>query len=245
MIKPKVASRLKGLCVSCPSRAGGICCGLTAEELGALSGTMRHCYFSAGEQVIHRDDVSELFAVIVSGAIKLTRNLPDGREQIVALLTEADCLGDLFAQESHDTATCVTDVELCCFARSKIKSLLKEHPDLERRFLVLAMNDLEDARAWLLTIGRKNAIEKVATFLLWLLKKQHRLPHKTLESCSDLAVDLTLNRSEIGDFLGLTLETVSRQMSRLRQAGAIRVDESHRVIIEKRDLLEQLAHTEA
>lgn len=244
MTSASIASRLTGSCASCPSRMDGICCGLAAEELHVLSGMMRHRYFEAGNQVIHQDDVSELFAVVVSGAIKLTRTLSDGREQIVALLTEADCLGDLFARESHETATCLTDVELCCFPRGKFKALLSEHPDLERRLLTLATDDLEDARDWLLTIGRKNAAERVTTFLLWLLKKQRSATPQSLEACPDLVIELPLTRHEIGDFLGLTTETVSRQMTRLRQAGAITLDGSHRVVIEKRELLEQLARSE-
>lgn len=244
MISPTVASRLTSRCTSCPSHMRGICCGLTADELHVLSGMMRHRRFATGEEVIHQDDVSELFAVVVSGTIKLTRTLSDGREQIVALLGEADCVGDLFAEESHETATCLTDVVLCCFPRRKFKALLGEQPDLERRLLTRAMNDLEEARDWLLTIGRKNAIEKVATFLLWLLKKQSSAPRFLMETSPDLVVELPLSRREIGDFLGLTLETVSRQLSKLRQAGAIRLDEGHRVVIERRDLLEQLAQTE-
>ena len=205
---------------------------------------MRHRYFVAGDQIIHQDDVSELFAVVVSGTIKLTRTLPDGREQIVALLAEADCLGDLFGRESHETAECVTDVVLCCFPRDRFKALLAENPDLERRMLALAINDLEDARDWLLTIGRKTATEKVATFLLWLLKKQQRVPLESREVFPDLVVEIPLGRHEIGDFLGLTMETVSRQLSKLRQAGAIKLDGNHRVVIEELDTLERLAKLE-
>ena len=238
----RVASRLTSRCGSWPSRADGICCGLTSDELRLVSGMMRHRHFVAGDQIIHQDDVSELFAVVVSGTIKLTRTLSDGREQIVALLAEADCLGDLFARENHETAQCVTDVVLCCFPRDRFKALLADHPDLKRRLLALALNDLEDTQDWLLTIGRKNAMEKVATFLVWLLKKQHRAQPQFLRVSSETIIELPLSRQEIGDFLGLSLETVSRHMTKLRQAGAIRLDpKGHRVFVEDLDMLERLA----
>ena len=242
MTSPSVASRLTSRCGSCPSRADGICCGLTLNELHVVSGMMRHRYFEAGDQIIHQDDVSDLFAVVVSGTIKLTRTLYDGREQIVALLGEADCLGDLFGRESHETAECVTDVVLCCLPRDRFKALLADHPDLERRLLALANKDLEDTHDWLLTIGRKNAMEKVATFLVWLLKKQHRAQPQFLPVSSEPVIELPLSRQEIGDFLGLSLETVSRHMTKLRQAGAIRLDpKGHRVFVEDFDMLERLA----
>ena len=203
---------------------------------------MRHRHFVAGDQIIHQDDVSELFAVVVSGTIKLTRTLSDGREQIVALLAEADCLGDLFARENHETAQCVTDVVLCSFPRDRFKALLADHPDLERRLLTLATQDLDDARDWLLTIGRKNATEKVATFLVWLLTKQHRAQPQSMQTPSDLVIELPLSRQEMGDLLGLTMETVSRHMTKLRQADVIKLDaQGHRVFVKDLDMLERLA----
>ena len=242
MTSPSVASRLTSRCGSCPSRADGICCGLTSDELRVVSGMMRHRYFVVGDQIIHQDDISELFAVVVSGTIKLTRTLSDGREQIVALLGEADCLGSLFDEQSHETAQCVTDVVLCCFPRDRFKALLSDHPGLERRLLALATKDLEDARDWLLTIGRKNATEKVATFLVWLLKKQQRVQPQFLQAPSDPIIELPLSRQEIGDLLGLTMETVSRHMTKLRQADVIKLDaQGHRVFVEDLNMLERLA----
>jgi CRP/FNR family transcriptional regulator len=215
---------------------------LTSDELHVVSGMMRHRYFGVGDQIIHQDDVSELFAVVVSGTIKLTRTLPDGREQIVALLAETDCLGSLFDEQSHETAQCVTDVVLCCFPRDRFKALFADHPDLERRLLALATKDLDDARDWLLTLGRKNAAEKVATFLVWLSKKQHRTQPQFLQAPSDLVIDLPLSRQEMGDLLGLTMETVSRHMNKLSQANVIKLDaQGHRVVVEDFDMLERLA----
>jgi CRP/FNR family transcriptional regulator len=131
---------------------------------------------------------------------------------------------------------------LCCLPRDRFKALLADHPDVERRLLALANKDLEDTHNWLLTIGRKNAMEKVATFLVWLLKKQHRAQPRFLRVSSEPIIELPLSRQEIGDVLGLSLETVSRHMTKLRQARAIRLDpKGHRVFVEDFDMLERLA----
>jgi CRP/FNR family transcriptional regulator len=131
---------------------------------------------------------------------------------------------------------------LCCFPRDRFKALLADHPDLERRLLALATEDLDDARDWLLTLGRKNAAEKVATFLVWLLKKQHRAQPQFLQAPSDLVIDLPLSRQEMGDLLGLTMETASRHMNKLSQANVIKLDaQGHRVVVEDFDMLERLA----
>jgi len=109
--------------------------------------------------------------------------------------------------------------------------------------LTLATQDLDDARDWLLTIGRKNATEKVATFLVWLLTKQHRAQPQSMQTPSDLVIELPLSRQEMGDLLGLTMETVSRHMTKLRQADVIKLDaQGHRVFVEDLDMLERLAH---
>jgi len=241
MATVSVVSKLTARCEMCPSRSSGVCCGLSDGELEHLCGLMRHRRLQAGEQVIHQDDVSDVFAIIISGTVKLTRVLPDGREQIVGLLGPADCLGDLFLEgASHNTAECVTNTVLCCFPRDRFETYLRDHQDLERRLLTLAMRDLDEARDWLVTLGRKNASEKVATFLLWLLEKQQTTKASPF-AASAATLELPLSRQEIGDFLGLTVETVSRQMTKLRAAGAIRLNTNHQIAIDDVDKLRRIA----
>ena len=106
--------------MDCPVRHRAVCHALDGSNLHELSDIMVHRHFKAGDSIFHQDETSQLFAIIVSGVVKLTRLLPDGRQQIVGLLSDADCLGNPFTADSHDEAECVTDVELCCFRRAHL-----------------------------------------------------------------------------------------------------------------------------
>lgn len=231
-------------CASCPVRNTGICCALADEHLNELSDIMIHREFAAGSEIAHQEETSQLFAVVVAGTVKLTRVLEDGRQQIVGLLSASDSLGDLYADNSHDTAECVTDVTLCCFPRKRFETVLKNHPELQHQLLLRAMNDLDDARQWILALGQKSAEEKVASFLLWLWDKQQY--HAATEQDPDGALIMSspFVRREIADFLGLTLETTSRQFSKLRTKGAIGLLSHKRIEIKNLDALRQLAEQE-
>jgi CRP/FNR family transcriptional regulator, anaerobic regulatory protein len=205
---------------------------------------MIHRQYAAGREIVHQDDTSELFALVVNGKVKLTRVLEDGRQQIVGLLSASDSLGDLYADKSHDTAECVTDVTLCCFPRKRFDAVLKRHPELQRQLFLRAMNDLDDARQWILALGLKNAEEKVASFLLWLWDK-HRY-HTATEQDPDgaLIMNAPFARREVAEFLGLTLETVSRQFTRLRTMGVIGLLNHRRIEIKNLGTLRRLAEQE-
>lgn len=230
-------------CGRCPSGPDDICCALSEVEARDLSQLMRERHFDAGSPIVQQDDTSALFAIVVSGIIKLSRMLPDGRQQIVGFLSKGDCLGDLFRATTHDTAECVTNVALCCFPRKPFEAVLGKHPELEHRLLLRAMNDLDDTRDWLFALGRKNALEKVAMFLLWLLRKKDLQPSDQIESTNDLVLLCPFTRQEIADFLGLTIETVSRQLSKLRRTGVINLHPERRIEILDLEALELLSET--
>ena len=210
-------------CTQCPVRHHAVCSALDGSHLHELSDIMAHRHFSAGDEILHQEETSQLFAVIVSGVVKLTRMLPDGREQIVGLLTATDTLGEVNASVSHNSAECVTDVELCCFKRTQFEAVLREYSELGQYLLHKSRQDLEKAQQLMTLLGRMGAIEKVASFLLWLWREEqiHCL-HKQ-EPDGNPTINLLLTRAEIADFLGTTIETVSRNISKLRSMGLIKL----------------------
>ena len=111
---------------------------------------------------------------------------------------------------------------ICSFPKSILDRLIAENPDLEHRLLQQALNELDEAREWMVTLGRKTAREKIASFL-YLIASQFDAGSSTFQ--------LPLSRSDIADFLGLTTETVSRQFTRLRQSGVIEVEQRRRITI--------------
>lgn len=168
------------------------------------------------------------FSNVLSGVVKLTKTLSDGRQQIVGLQFAPDFLGRPFQAESTLTAEAATNVELCSFPRQTLERMMKEQPDLEHRLLEQKLRELDQARDWMVALGRKTAAEKIASFLLMIARNidpaagpEHRAA----------AFDLPLSRAEIADFLGLTIETVSRQLTRLRGDNVIRIDNNRHIVV--------------
>jgi len=228
-------------CSHCPVQHSAICHALETSHLHELTDIMTHRHFSAGHEILHQDEVSQLFAIIVKGVVKLTRMLPDGREQIVGLLSGSDILGDIKSSVSHDNVQCVTDVELCCFRRKQFEAVLDRHSELTRYMLKKSSSDLDDARDWMTVLGKLGAIEKVARFILRLYEQQHlRCTHRVVVA-SNQVVHLLLKREEIAGFLGMTIETVSRNMTKLKSDGLIELLDAKSIRILDVDRLRDLA----
>ena len=228
-------------CANCPVRHHAICSALDTPHIHELTDIMTHRHFCAGDEVLHQDETSQLFAIIVRGIVKLTRMLPDGREQIVGLLSGSDILGDIETAVSHDSAQCVTDVEVCCFRRKQFEAVLEKHHELAHHLLKKASANLDEARDWMMVLGRLGAMEKVARFILWQCNKEYPgCIHQTSQQTRQI-VHMTLKREEIAGFLGMTIETVSRNMSKLRADGIIDMPNAKDIRITDIDRLRDIA----
>lgn len=228
-------------CAQCPVRHHAICSALDTPHIHELTDIMSHRHFQAGDEILHQDETSQLFAIIVKGIVKLTRILPDGREQIVGLLSGTDILGDIESAVSHNNAECVTDVELCSFRRKQFEAVLDRHPELAHHLLKKAGADLDEARDWMTVLGKLGAAEKVARFILWLYREEHagcvhRLPAESRQN-----IHLQLKREEIAGFLGITIETVSRNLTKLKTDGIIEMFDTKSIRITDIDRLRDLA----
>ena len=111
--------------------------------------------------------------------------------------------------------TAVTDVTLCRFERKPFEALVDDMPHVSQRVMEMALDELNAAREWMVLLGRKTAREKIATFIEMIVRRD-TVP---LHGPKDHALPLT--REEIANFLGLTLETVSRQLSLMKKEGII------------------------
>ncbi|WP_340163209.1 Crp/Fnr family transcriptional regulator [Mesorhizobium sp. NZP2298] len=216
------------LCVSCEARHRGICGALNPDQLVALSKSTKRHKAETGKELMSDTGSVDRFSNVLSGVVKLTKTLSDGRQQIVGLQFAPDFLGRPFQAESTLTAEAATNVELCSFPRQTLERMMKEHPDLEHRLLEQKLRELDQARDWMVALGRKTAAEKIASFLLMIARNidptagpEHRAA----------AFDLPLSRAEIADFLGLTIETVSRQLTRLRGDNVIRIDNNRHIVV--------------
>jgi CRP/FNR family transcriptional regulator len=217
------------LCASCEARHRGICGALTAEQLTLLAKSSSKRKAGEGSELIGDAQNVESYSNVLSGVVKLTKMLSDGRQQIVGLQFAPDFVGRPFRTESTLAAEAATDVELCSFPRAAVERMMTEQPDLEHRLLRQTLKELDQARDWMLTLGRKTATEKVASFILMIARN---IDPTMKPEQRTIAFDLPLSRAEIADFLGLTIETVSRQFTRLRTEGVIRIEHNRHVILD-------------
>ena len=209
-------------CSECPIRHRAVCSTCNDSELERLEKIKVYRSFAAGETIQWRGDDSQFVSSVVKGIATLTKTLEDGRTQVVGLLLPSDFIGRPGREEAIFDVVAVTEVTLCCFERKPFERLVVETPHLTQRLMEMALDELDAARDWMVLLGRKTAREKIATFLEMVVRRSHIQDTKI----SNLALPLT--RDEIAHFLGLTLETVSRQLTALRKDGVIEfIDRRH------------------
>lgn len=225
-------------CVNCGVRRHGICAVLTPEELSRLAGHTRHTFHGPGDALAMESDEATGYANVIEGVVKLSRVLRDGRQQLVGLQFSSDLMGRLFADENLLSAEAASDVELCRMPKLVLEALVGSSSELKQRLLDQSLHDLDDAREWMVTLGRKTASERVVSLLL--LFATRNAEDGTADD-GPVTFDLPLVRSDMADFLGLTIETVSRQITKLRNEGVIVVSSHRHVVVPDMERLRRRA----
>ncbi|HWK66630.1 MAG TPA: helix-turn-helix domain-containing protein [Rhizobiaceae bacterium] len=231
-------SEIPLLCQACEARHRGLCGALDPSQLVALSKQSWKQTVETGSELVGDAEKVASYSNVLSGVIKLSKTLADGRQQIVGLQFAPDFLGRPFKTESALNAEAATEVSLCSFPTALVERMMKDSPELEHRLLVQTLKELDEARDWMVTLGRKTAAEKVASFLLLIARNIN--PCRPL-SQKEVVFDLPLTRADIADFLGLTIETVSRQMTILRKDGVIAIESNRHVTVRNMERLERRA----
>ena len=176
-------------------------------------------------------DPAQYFYKVLTGAVRSCRVLADGRRHIAEFLLPGDFVGIEAAGTHHSTAEAVSDATLMRYSRSALDRLVQQQPRLGKSLLGLVCGELYAAQAQLLLLGRKNAVERLASFLLAMAERSGEADR----------VSLPMTRCDIADHLGLTTETVSRIFSQLKSHGVIRLGAGSEVELKDRDELEALA----
>lgn len=227
-------------CDSCLVRNRAICAVLDAAEVAALNRIGRTRTISAGQALMWEGDDSLMVANVIEGVLKLSTGTGDGREQIVGIVYPADFIGRPFGARAQQTVTALTDARVCTFTRGDFDGFARQHPELEHKLLQRTLTELDRARHWMLLLGRKSAPERVATFLLEM--SERLVDH----SCADVggpldAFTLPFGRQQVADILGLTIETVSRQLTKMRSDAVIDLPSRREIIICDRAALTRMA----
>jgi CRP/FNR family transcriptional regulator len=222
-------------CENCVARALTICGAMRAEDLGRMA-TIRNAHrVEAGETFVGEGEAATHFFNITEGSVKVYKLMPDGRRQITGFLFAGDLLGLAVNDTYTYSAEALTPATVCQFPRRSLERLLDEFPKMEKRLLAIASNELAAAQEQMMLLGRKTAQERIASFLLMLARREERSGRK-----GDV-LRLTMTRTDIADYLGLTTETASRVFTSFKKRGWIQLEAGNRVILSDRATLEELA----
>ena len=225
-------------CFDCAVRllaVGGI---LGSEELRLFKASGATVTRAPGETIFFEGDPAAHVYNLTSGVLRLSKLLPDGRRQIAGFLFPGDFLGITMEDEHAFTAEAIIPSKLCKFSRARFDAFVDTHPHLERRLYAIAAHELAAARQQVVLLGRKTAAERVASFLLML--DARRLSSGSGEKLDGL-ITLPMSRSDIADYLGLRIETISRELSALKASCVIRLTTTQTIRFVDRERLEQLA----
>lgn len=223
-------------CFGCPVRGRAVCAILESDDLAAYKRLGWTLSLRPGQTIFHEGDpVSRVFTV-TRGSVKLYKLLPDGRRQVTGFMFPGDFLGISLDDEHAVSAEALEDVQLCWFPRSRFGEFVDAHPQMERRLYCLAAHELGAAREQMVLLGRKTALERLATFFIQLLDRAERSGGGEASS-----FDLPMSRSDIADYLGLTKETVSRVLGQLRDLRMTRLIALDRIKVLDRQGLALLA----
>lgn len=215
-------------CEDCPIRYNAVCSRCETSELISLEKIKYYRSYEAGQPIFFAGDPLEFVASVVFGVASLTRTMPDGRVQMVGLLLPADFMG----RPNRDTIDCdvvaETDVMLCCFRRKPFERMIEDTPHLGQRLLEMTLDELDAAREWMLVLGRKTAREKIASLLYMIATRMASLDP---DKAGMTSFTLPITRETMANYLGLTIETVSRQMSALKREGLIAFDDRRNITV--------------
>ena len=221
-------------CARCKVRLISVCSVLNPSDLAELETMNRPRRFSARDVIVSESETAENVFSITEGMVRIYRMLPDGRRHVLGFGLPGDFLGLSLLSMFEFTADAVTDVSVCQFPRKTFADFVDRTPYFLKRSHEFATNELRLAQHQLVVLGRKSADERVSAFIVMLRDRMRGA------GFSSVTLPLPMNRQDIADYLGLTIETVSRSITRLAKDKVILVVPGG-VRLLRADRLEQLA----
>lgn len=227
-------------CDDCGARSIGMCEVLSDEEVVFLSRAAQRLSLPAGKLIMEEGETAQYFYNVNAGTVRLFKSLPDGRRQITGFAGPGHFIGLASPLINTVSAEAMEPVQICRFSRTTMQTLLQEYPALERKLLDVAMHELALSQQQMLLLGRKTALERVASFLLSWAQRQEGCASTKLPA-SNLHMALPLSRTDLADYLGLTIETISRSLSHLKKEGLIEIPSIHEVVLVRPQALAKIA----
>ncbi|MEO1193821.1 MAG: helix-turn-helix domain-containing protein [Pseudomonadota bacterium] len=233
VLPPGVA--IPAACGVCGVRSLTVCAPLDEVGLTAVDAIAVRKTFGAGEGLFDEGERAEHVFNVTEGAVKIFKLLSDGRRQVTGFLFAGDFLGLASGEAYAYSAEAMTETKLCRFQKSHLEMVLQRFPEMERRLLDIAGHELAEAQEQMLLLGRKTARERIASFLLLLSRRAEAGGRKADP------VQVPMSRSDIADYLGLTTETVSRTITKLKSDGLIELQSGGLIRLADREALSDIA----
>jgi CRP/FNR family transcriptional regulator len=226
------------ICGQCDVRHRAMCAAVEFERLGTLEAIVSHRRYRPGQTIFEEGEAADYVYNLSGGDVRLYKLLIDGRRQIMGFLRPGDFLGLIKQNAYCYGAEAVNNVELCCIRVIDIERLMIEMPVVRDRLLDMGRDELMAAQEQMLLLGRKSAKEKLLSFLLLRLRQEGTGDQRSA------TLDLPMTRYDIADYLGLTVETVSRNFTELRTEGLIKLPTVQHVIFPNLKAVERAASTD-
>jgi CRP/FNR family transcriptional regulator len=227
-------------CEVCPVRKNGIC---GAADRPALTELDRHSHlknFERSQTIMSPEHNPPFVGIVVQGVVKLVNNRADGGESIVGLLYPSAFCGRMTTERLGFSYEAVTDAAICCIDRTVFDKLLAAQPAIEARLLRATMDELDWMRVWLALTSGRTTMQRLTTFLAVMASRAGASAGKETATRDGVYVKLVLDRRDLAEVLGTTVETLSRNFQSLARQNIIEVKGSRlfRVIDQNRLICE-------
>jgi CRP/FNR family nitrogen fixation transcriptional regulator len=186
--------------------------------------------FERNVEIYGEEEPAEYFYQVVSGAVRTYKVLQDGRRQIGAFHLPGDVFGLEAGEEHAFSAEAIAHSVVRVAKRSGIVAMAARDSELAADIFGRTAGSLRQAQEHMLLLGRRNAEERVATFLLDMARRES----------SEGVIELPMSRQDMADYLGLTIETVSRTLTHLEAKAVIELPSSRRILVRSRGSLQRL-----
>ncbi len=206
----------------------------SAEEAGTIASTMdlmgARMSYPRNVEVFGEGEPAEYIYKVISGAVRSCKMLDDGRRQVTAFHMPGEVFGLEIGSEHRFSVEAIIDTVILVVKRSAVLSLAARDSDTAHQLWTLTAQDLQRVQDHMLVLGCMNAKQRVASFLLEMSKR----------GPGNNEVELPMSRQDSADYIGLTIETVSRTMTQLENDAAIGLPSSRRIVLRNRAALTRL-----
>jgi CRP/FNR family transcriptional regulator len=226
-------TRHRPRCDTCAARRQSLCQYLPEPTLNAANDIIDEYRLADGAALYQDGERADALYVVSSGCLRSVKTLPDARRMVTGFQSVGDHVGISLDGLYSNTTEAVGESRVCKFDVGFLRSLMAQHPEVENEMLKVAARELGRLQQQLLTLGRKTPVEKVATMICRFLESGFSKGPDTIV--------LPMSRTDIADYLGLTIETISRSFTRLREDGVIDMPRVDQIVVVDRAALSEIA----